>query len=130
MINKNVESQPVVWQPFDGLVSNIYVESVFEGGGKLEIKVKLENSVNHFLNITFDYPMAYRRADDNCVTEYLLQLNPRDNSLYISDSSPFIDWFRCNSGEIYDDIKFYHYVICGLDMTFEVISVDPPLIKD
>ena len=116
------------WEPVAETVDELYFHELHNGSGKLKILLKKFGQDEVTLVILFDGTLTYRVAQE---AARMLTIN--DNApmplFSVSTNSEFLDWFKEDSGGMFNDWSLMHISICNTDNIIDVITNQYPQVE-
>ncbi len=121
------------WEPGRGKTENKYLESFSTDYDGLTILLKGSNTNEKALKITFSNYLAFRTANESYRLKSLHENKSYRcsfvNGINISNDSEFLDWFKSETHDIYNESLPIHYLICTNDDITDIISFDEPILE-
>ncbi|WP_194435574.1 hypothetical protein [Vibrio fluminensis] len=126
----------ISWEPIPDTPRRVICNSLSDGDEGLCIELSeyflpndAQSSVPRKLRIKFDAFIAYRNIDESYRLRLLEQNQNREVSLFIVESSYWLDWLQKESHGYYEDRKVVHYLIMSMNDCIDVLSEFEPDIE-
>lgn len=123
------------WQPIKGIPQTLYLNNLKYDCNILAIDLYNPAEESRILDICFDGFLAFRIMDeskyswkyrefDRVLLDMQLETNSYQKwSLFIVNSSTYINWFLEQSSGIHDDDVLIHYIIATPDDVIEILDI-------
>ena len=95
-----------------------------ENGLRFEFR---DSKIGMALSLTFDSYSMYRVSNESYRHRVWDQISTA-SFVVASNDSDFIQWFHCESSNLYIDSNIKHYLILSADDYIDVLSFDAPLV--
>jgi hypothetical protein len=124
-----MEETFIKWEPVEGIENEMWVEALHDDYEGLRILLKGSADSSGILSISFPQYYGYRNVDESYRDKLWRKgdFEPRDWSLFKTNSSEFIEWLFEESGGVYSKEEMLHYVIkTGADVIEVVAKLTAP----
>jgi hypothetical protein len=120
------------WQPLSIENGKVIVNSIIDGNEGLVLNLSFpycDNRKGKTLEVMFDSYVAYRNMDESYRAKTVSETGVFMDSLYIVESSSWVEWLHEESLGFYKDCNIVHYSIITEADCVDILSEFPPIVK-